>query len=77
MALLRRGDLSVPEVCFAAGCASLGTLSTRFTGLVGVPPSTHRRDPTRATAGIPSCVAKQVTRSIRNREAPAPGPHLA
>ena len=43
MALLRRGDLSVTEVCFAVGCSSLGTFSTRFTELVGVPPSTYRR----------------------------------
>ena len=70
MALLRRGDLSVTEVCFAVGCSSLGTFSTRFTELVGVPPSVYRRA-TRATAGIPSCVAKQVTKPIRNREAPA------
>ena len=77
MALLRRGDLSVTEVCFAVGCSSLGTFSTRFTELVGVPPSTYRRDAARTTAGIPSCVAKQVTRPIRNREAPASPPHLA
>ena len=44
MALLRRGDLSVTEVCFAVGCSSLGTFSTRFTELVGMPPSTYRRD---------------------------------
>ena len=69
MALLRRGDLSVTEVCFAVGCSSLGTFSTRFTELVGVPPSTYRREAARATAGIPSCVSKQVTRPIRNREA--------
>jgi transcriptional regulator GlxA family with amidase domain len=76
-ALLRRGDLTVTEVCFAVGCSSLGTFSTRFTELVGVPPSIYRRQATRATAGMPSCVAKQVTRPIRNREAPAPEPHLA
>jgi AraC-like DNA-binding protein len=76
MALLRRGDLSVTEVCFAVGCSSLGTFSTRFTELVGVPPSIYRRQAARATAGMPSCVAKQVTRPIRNREAPAPEPHL-
>jgi AraC-like DNA-binding protein len=77
MALLRRGDLSVTEVCFAVGCSSLGTFSTRFTELVGVPPSTYRRDPARPTAGMPSCVAKQVTRPIRNREALVPEPHVA
>jgi transcriptional regulator GlxA family with amidase domain len=77
MTLLRRGDLSVTEVCFAVGCSSLGTFSTRFTELVGVPPSIYRRDAARATAGMPSCVAKQVTRPIRNREAPAAEPQLA
>ncbi|UGS35206.1 helix-turn-helix transcriptional regulator [Capillimicrobium parvum] len=72
MALLRRGDLSVTEVCFEVGCSSLGTFSSRFTELVGMPPSAYRRDAARATAGMPPCVAKQVTRPVRNREAPAP-----
>ena len=70
MALLRRGDLSVTEVCFAVGCSSLGTFSTRFTELVGMPPSTYRRHAAGATAGMPPCVAKRVTKPIRNREAP-------
>jgi len=77
MALLRRGDLSVTEVCFAVGCSSLGTFSTRFTELVGMPPSAYRRQAAQATAGMPPCVAKQVTRPIRNREAPATEPQLA
>jgi AraC-like DNA-binding protein len=77
MALLRRGDLSVTDVCFAVGCSSLGTFSTRFTELVGVPPSTYRREVTRSDAGLPSCVEKQVSRPIRNREAPVREPHLA
>ena len=77
MALLRRGDLSVTEVCFEVGCTSLGTFSTRFTELVGMPPSTYRRDAAGATAGMPPCVAKQVTRPVRNREAPAHEPRLA
>ena len=51
MALLRRGDLSVTEVCFAVGCSSLGTFSTRFTELVGVPPSVYRREAARADGG--------------------------
>ena len=72
MALLRRGDLSVTEVCFEVGCSSLGTFSTRFTELVGVPPSTYRRQ-ARETSEMPSCVARQVTRPIRNREAPVTG----
>ena len=73
MALLRRGDLSVTEVCFAVGCSSLGTFSTRFTELVGVPPSTYRRETAGSTAGMPSCVEKQVTRPVRIREAPVTG----
>jgi AraC-like DNA-binding protein len=72
MALLRRGDLSVTDVCFTVGCSSLGTFSSRFTELVGVPPSVYRRQAARATAGMPPCVAKQVTRPVRNREAAAP-----
>ncbi|GAA4520208.1 helix-turn-helix transcriptional regulator [Actinoallomurus oryzae] len=68
MALLRRGDLSVTEVCFAVGCASLGTFSTRFTELVGVSPSVYRRQAMEATEEMPSCVAKQVTRPVRSRE---------
>ena len=77
MALLRRGDLSVTEVCFAVGCSSLGTFSTRFTELVGVPPSTYRDQTARVEAGLPSCMEKQVTRPVRNREAPAAAPLLA
>jgi AraC-like DNA-binding protein len=77
MALLRRGDLSVTEVCFEVGCASLGTFSSRFSDLVGMTPSAYRREAAGATAGMPACVAKQVTRPVRNREAPVPEPHLA
>jgi AraC-like DNA-binding protein len=71
MALLRRGNLSVTEVCFAVGCSSLGTISTRFTELVGVSPSTYRDQTAHMEAGLPWCVEKQVTRPVRNREAPA------
>ena len=65
MTLLRRGDLSVTEVCFAVGYGSLGTFSTRFTELVGVPASVYRRYHSQAAAGIPACLAKQVTLPIR------------
>src|ERR671933_716134 len=60
MALLRRGDMSVTEVCFAVGCSSLGTFSTRFTELVGMPPSVYRSEAA-PEAGIPSGWEKQVT----------------
>ncbi|CAH0241331.1 helix-turn-helix transcriptional regulator [Microbacterium sp. Bi128] len=69
MTLLRRGDLSVTEVCFTVGFSSLGTFSTRFTELVGVAPSVYRRAACEAVAGIPPCVEKFVTRPVRNREA--------
>ena len=69
MALLRCGDLSVTEICFAVGCSSLGTFSTRFTELVGVPPSVYRREAAYATEGMAPCVAKQVTRPVRTTPA--------
>jgi AraC-like DNA-binding protein len=72
MALLRHGDLSVTEICFAVGCSSLGTFSSRFSELVGVPPSVYRQRAALATAGMPPCVAKRVTRPVRNREARPP-----
>jgi AraC-like DNA-binding protein len=75
MALLRRGDLSVTEVCFEVGCSSLGTFSTRFTELVGVPPSVYRERAANVE-GIPVFQAKQVTRPIRNQEAPRTDAHL-
>jgi AraC-like DNA-binding protein len=70
MALLRRGDVSVTEACFTVGCSSLGTFSTRFSELVGQSPSAYKRDQALATQGMPACVARQVTKPIRNREAP-------
>ncbi|KQW53819.1 AraC family transcriptional regulator [Nocardioides sp. Root1257] len=81
MALLRRGDLSVTEVCFEVGCQSLGTFSTRFSELVGMSPSSYKQA-AREMRGVPTCVVKQVSRpvrarSIRNGEAPAVDPHLA
>lgn len=69
MALLRRGELSVTEVCFAVGCQSLGTFSTRFTELVGVPPSIYRVRGATFRPGMLPCIVRQVTRPIRNREA--------
>ncbi|MGP6171666.1 helix-turn-helix transcriptional regulator [Microbacterium sp. A196] len=71
MMLLRRGDLTVTEICFTVGFSSLGTFSTRFSELVGVSPSAYRDDPSRSVDGIPPCLARQVTRPVRNREASA------
>lgn len=69
MALLRQGDVNVTDACFKVGFSSLGTFSTRFTELVGVPPSVYRRAGTAHTTGMPSCHTQQVTRPIRNQEA--------
>lgn len=74
MTLLRRGDLSVTEICFAVGYSSLGTFSTRFSELVGVSPSAYRRDVPEPFAGMPACLVKQVARPVRNREARQPQP---
>ena len=70
MALLRRGDLSVTDVCFAVGCSSLGTFSTRFTELVGVSPSVYREQQASVIEGLPACVEKQVMRPMRRRKSP-------
>jgi AraC-like DNA-binding protein len=72
MRLLRQGEMSVTEICFEVGCQSLGTFSTRFAELVGVPPSVYRQEQAEALAGVPSCVVKQVSRPVRNREASVP-----
>ena len=77
MALLRRGDMSVTAVCIAVGCSSLGTFSTRFRELVGVPPSVYRRQALLTTEGMPSCAARRVTRPIRNREASGAGRQIS
>jgi AraC-like DNA-binding protein len=69
MALLRRGDLTVTEICFEVGFSSLGTFSTRFTELVGQSPSRYRTAVEEGEMDLPSCVVKAVTRPVRNREA--------
>jgi transcriptional regulator GlxA family with amidase domain len=68
-ALLRRGDLTVTEVCLAVGCTSLGSFSSRFTELVGETPSAYRARTHEQGAAIPACVAKRYTRPVRGREA--------
>ncbi|MFC9285011.1 helix-turn-helix transcriptional regulator [Streptomyces collinus] len=63
--LLRGGELSVTEVCFAVGCTSLGSFSSRFTELVGQTPSAYRAGSHEESAVIPSCVARSFTRPRR------------
>ena len=64
-ALLRRGDLSVTEVCLEVGCTSLGSFSARFTELVGETPTAYRARDHSALMNVSGCVAKEVTRPIR------------
>jgi len=64
-ALLRRGDLSVTEVCMAVGCTSLGSFSARFTELVGETPTAYRARDHSALVGVPGCVARDLTRPSR------------
>ncbi|MCK9250876.1 MAG: helix-turn-helix domain-containing protein [Solirubrobacteraceae bacterium] len=81
MALLRRGDLTVTEVCLAVGCQSLGTFSTRFAELVGMPPGAYRRQAVGAGTdpgtepgpypALPACVARKVARPVRSPPATA------
>lgn len=74
MTLLRRGDLSVTEVCFAVGYGSLGTFTTRFTELVGVPPGRYRREGGGPLTGLPGIVTLRATKPVRNREVPGADP---
>ena len=73
MTLLRRGDLSITEVCFEVGCSSLGTFSTRFTELVGEPPSAYRARDHSWLEPLPACLVRAALRPVRNREADTPG----
>ncbi len=70
-ALLRRGELSVTEVCLAVGCTSLGSFSARFTELVGETPTAYRARDHSALRHVPGCVAREFTRPIRS-SAPSP-----
>jgi AraC-like DNA-binding protein len=76
-ALLRRGDMTVTEACFAVGCSSLGSFSSRFTELVGETPSAYRARDHGAAASIPACFTKILTRPVRNGEAAPAAPPVA
>ncbi|MBB5873614.1 AraC-like DNA-binding protein [Allocatelliglobosispora scoriae] len=76
-ALLRRGDMSVTDVCMAVGCSSLGSFSSRFTELVGETPSAYRARGHSELSSLPACIAKIVTRPVRSREGRPVGPAVA
>lgn len=63
--LLRRGDLSVTDVCLEVGCTSLGSFSARFTELTGETPTAYRNRDHSGLAGVPGCVARDFTRPRR------------
>jgi len=67
MALLRLGELSVTEVCLEVGCTSLGSFSASFTKLVGETPTAYAARDHSALSGLPGCVARELTRPIRDR----------
>jgi len=69
MALLRRGELSVTEVCMTVGFTSLGSFSSTFTRLVGEPPSAYRARDHSRLAPVPPCVTRAWTRPSKNGEA--------
>jgi len=71
MALLRKGDMSVTEVCFAVGWTSLGSFSARFTEVVGETPTEYKARDHGPLAAIPSCLQAVYTRPVRIEEAPA------
>jgi AraC-like DNA-binding protein len=64
--LLRSANLTVTEVCHLVGFASLGTFSSRFTELVGVPPSEYRARAVRDNGPpkVPGCFVMMWTRPI-------------
>ena len=65
-ALLRQG-MSVTDTCVTVGCTSLGSFSSRFTEIVGEPPSQYRARDHRALEVVPPCVSKVATRPQRTR----------
>ncbi len=72
--LLRRGGMSVTDVCMAVGCTSLGSFSARFTELVGETPTAYRARDHRELAGVPGCIAKNLTRPSRRSAGIAQAP---
>jgi transcriptional regulator GlxA family with amidase domain len=64
-AFLRQG-MSVTDTCFAVGCTSLGSFSSRFTEIVGDTPSQYRSRDHRDHELVPACVSRVATRPPRH-----------
>ena len=58
MALLRRGDMSVTDVCMAVGFTSLGSFSSAFTRLVGESPSAYKARDHSRLGPVPPCMTR-------------------
>jgi AraC-like DNA-binding protein len=59
-ALLRTTDRPVAEVCFSVGLQSLGSFTTSFTRIYGMPPTAYRASfpPAASHALVPACVIR-------------------
>ena len=66
-AMLRRGDMTVTQVCLAVGFTSLGSFSARFAEMVGVTPSAYRDRDHAQLVRVPGCIARDLTRSRLRR----------
>lgn len=63
--LLRKGDMTVTEICLTVGFTSLGSFSARFAQLVGETPTAYRARDHSDIASVPGCVARVLTRPKR------------
>ena len=67
-AMLRGTHLSITDVCFAVGCASLGSFSSKFSELVGESPSDYRARNHDALAVFSPCQVMVLTRPRITRD---------
>lgn len=69
MTLLRTTDMPVSDICFTVGYGSVGTFTTRFSELIGVPPTAYRDSGAVPLPGMPGCIVRAISRPVRNQEA--------
>lgn len=73
--MFRTTDMTVTEVCFAVGCTSLGSFSSKFTEVVGVNPAAYKARDHGELNDLSPCIARFATKPVRNGEAgPASAP---
>lgn len=63
-ALLRYTDRSVADICVMVGLHSVGSFTTAFTRVYGMPPAAYRTSlpPASIYARVPSCILQRDTR---------------